>query len=683
MNPSFRKKLLWLHTWSGLTIGLVVVFLALTGAGFVLKPQLDEVVYRDLHVVPKCDAPLKLDQLAASAKAAHPEAKLHSIEVTTEDTASVAVMFTDKDYVYVDPCSARVLGVQNQYGGFFGVMDWLHRFRFVPDNKLGRVLAGWANTVFLLLLIVIGIVLWWPRNRQALKGALKFNARLPGSARTLSLHKVVGIYSALVLVVLTLTGMPIAFEPVKDLLYKSTGYTPPTKPLSAPAAEGAKRLPIEAFWQKTRELVPHLEWVSLRYPAKPGASYEAELLVEGMPHAIAKGYHYMDAYTGQTLRLDDYTNDQHIGRKIYLYCIAIHAGMVWGLPYQILLLLATLGVGVQAYSGFSPYLRRTFRKSAKSGLTLSLVKKSVEADGICSFEFADPKGAHLPAFSAGSHIDINLGDGLVRQYSLCNDPGETHRYQIAVLLHPDSRGGSKAMHERLNVGDLVDISLPKNHFPLDHSARHSVLIAGGIGITPILCMAERLANTGADFSMHYCARLPERTAFRERIRTSIFAKRVKFHFSEGGAEQRIDMAEVLAAPQPGTHLYVCGPSAFMDTVLTTAIALGWPETALHREYFSGVVQHTENDVAFDVKLASSGKVIHIARDQTVLAALTACGVDVQSSCAEGVCGTCLTRVLDGEPDHRDLFLTAEERAAKDVFLPCCSRSKSGMLVLDL
>lgn len=648
-----------------------------------LKPQLEDLVYHDLHVVPRCDAPLALDKLAASAKAVHPQAKLHSIEVTTEDTASVAVMFTDKDYVYVNPCNAQVLGVQNQYGGFFGVMDWLHRFRFFTDLKLGRTVAGWVNTVFMVLLIIGGIALWWPRNRQALKGALQFNPRLPGSARTLSLHKFVGIYTALVLLVITITGLPLGFEPVKDMIYSATGYVPPKKPQSKVAAEGAKRVPIEQFWQKTKELVPNVEWVSLRYPPKPEASYEAEIIEKDRPHMIAKGYHYMDAFTGETLKLEHYFADQHIGRKIYLYCITIHAGMVWGLPYQLLLLVGTLGVGVQAYSGFSPYLRRTFRKSVKSQLALKLIKKTVEADGICSFEFADPKGKMLPPFSAGSHIDVSTGGGLIRQYSLCNDPKDTHRYVIGVLRHESSRGGSRAMHDEIKEGDIVNVSAPKNHFPLDHSAKRFLLLAGGIGVTPILCMAERLSNVGADFSMHYCARSVKRAAFLNRIKQSSFAKRVSLHFSDGPAQQLLDIPALLERPVPGTHLYVCGPSGFMDVVIATAREKGWPDAQVHREYFSGEAHSSDNDVAFDIKLASTGKVIHIAKAKTVVAALAEVGIEIPTSCAEGVCGTCLTRVLNGEVEHHDRFLTAEERAKNDQFTPCCSRARGPVLVLDL
>jgi ferredoxin-NADP reductase len=173
----------------------------------------------------------------------------------------------------------------------------------------------------------------------------------------------------------------------------------------------------------------------------------------------------------------------------------------------------------------------------------------------------------LPAFSAGSHVDVHLPGGLTRPYSLCNDPTESHRYVIAVLRDPQSRGGSRAMHEEVFEGQLLQISPPKNHFPLAHDARRHLLLAGGIGVTPILCMAERLANTGADFEMHYNTRSAARTAFRQRIADAAFASRVHFHFDDGDAGQKLDIEALLAAPASEVHLYVCGPKGFMDAVL--------------------------------------------------------------------------------------------------------------------
>jgi vanillate O-demethylase ferredoxin subunit len=321
--------------------------------------------------------------------------------------------------------------------------------------------------------------------------------------------------------------------------------------------------------------------------------------------------------------------------------------------------------------------------TAPPSLSVRVARKVVEAQDICTFELVAADGRALPAFSAGSHIDLQLPGGFTRQYSLCNDPTESHRYLIGVLRDPASRGGSIALHEQVSEGDLLTISAPKNHFPLAHDAKRHLLLAGGIGITPILCMAERLAITGADFELHYCTRSRERTAFRGRIAASAFAHRVAFHFDDGAPEQRLDLAALLAQPQPGTHLYVCGPKGFMDACLGGARERGWAEAQLHYEFFSADVSPQARDGAFEVMLASSGRVVVVPKDRTVVQALAAAGVEVQTSCEQGVCGTCLTRVLEGVPDHRDMYLAPEEQAANDQFTPCCSRALSPRLVLDL
>jgi vanillate O-demethylase ferredoxin subunit len=315
-------------------------------------------------------------------------------------------------------------------------------------------------------------------------------------------------------------------------------------------------------------------------------------------------------------------------------------------------------------------------------LSVKVTAKVQEAEDIYSFELASTDGKSLPPFSAGSHVDVQIKDGLTRQYSLCNDPTEQHRYQIAVLRDPASRGGSTAMHDNINQGDVIRISEPKNHFPLAH-AKHSLLFAGGIGVTPILCMAERLAQIGADFSMHYCTRSPQRTAFRDRIAASNFAGRVQFHFDDGAAEQKLDLPKVIATPEPGTHIYICGPTGFIDHVVNTAKSLGWPNEQIHLEYFGAAPQDTTGDTAFEIKLASSGKVYTVPADKTIVQVLSENGVDISYSCEQGVCGSCITRVLDGVPDHRDVYFTEDEHAANDQFTPCISRARSKMLVLDL
>ncbi|MBT2297404.1 PDR/VanB family oxidoreductase [Pseudomonas fluorescens] len=311
-----------------------------------------------------------------------------------------------------------------------------------------------------------------------------------------------------------------------------------------------------------------------------------------------------------------------------------------------------------------------------------VTRKRREAEGIYSFELAAVDHCPLPAFSAGSHIDVYLPNGLVRQYSLCNHPEEHHRYLLGVLLDPASRGGSQAMHEQVREGSRLRISEPRNLFALEHGAAYSLLFAGGIGITPILCMAERLAQIGAVFELHYCGRSSDRMAFVEYIRHSRFADRVHVHVDDGDEAQRLDAARVLSAPAGDRHLYVCGPNGFMEHVLGTAREQGWFEAQLHREYFAAAAPANESG-GFEVQLASTGQCLQVPADRSVAQVLLEAGIEIPLSCEQGICGTCLTRVLEGEPEHLDMFLTDAERARNDQFTPCCSRAKSARLVLDL
>ncbi|GAC06432.1 PDR/VanB family oxidoreductase [Paraglaciecola chathamensis] len=316
-------------------------------------------------------------------------------------------------------------------------------------------------------------------------------------------------------------------------------------------------------------------------------------------------------------------------------------------------------------------------------IEVKVVSKKIVAEDICLFELAHIDGSALPPFSAGAHIDVEIPGGIIRQYSLCNPAGENHTYQIAVLKDPTSRGGSLAMHLQVNSGDRIKISEPKNHFPLTNGATRSLLFAGGIGITPILCMAERLAHSGADFELHYCTRSPAKTAFMERIQASPFAEHTHFHFDDGIAEQKIDAASILASPKAGVHVYVCGPGGFMEHILKTAEENNWSTKQLHREYFAAGPIDSSHSGSFEVEIGSTGQILEIPANKTVIEVLETFDIEIPFSCESGVCGTCVTRVLDGIPDHRDFFLTEEEKAQNNIFTPCCSRAKSSRLVLDI
>lgn len=315
-------------------------------------------------------------------------------------------------------------------------------------------------------------------------------------------------------------------------------------------------------------------------------------------------------------------------------------------------------------------------------LLVQVRRRKEEAVGICSLELVRTDGALLPEFSAGAHIDVHVAPGLVRQYSLCGDPFERRHWRIAVLREPVSRGGSLAVHERLMPGTELQVSMPRNHFPLVAATR-TILIAGGIGVTPMLAMARTLHARGQMFVLHYCARDELRMAFRPEIEAAPWAHHVRLYVSDGLAARRLDARQVIPNPDAETHLYVCGPASLIDHALSTARSLGWPEEHLHREHFGAALTDSPEDCAFEVELARSRKICHVPADKTALQALLAYGIELAFSCEAGVCGTCLTRVLHGVPDHRDTYLTDAERAANDQFLPCCSRARSPRLVLDL
>jgi vanillate O-demethylase ferredoxin subunit len=313
-------------------------------------------------------------------------------------------------------------------------------------------------------------------------------------------------------------------------------------------------------------------------------------------------------------------------------------------------------------------------------LTVKVAKRAEEAKDIITLELVDPEGKALPAFTAGSHIDVHLPNtGNIRQYSLWNDPAETHRYCLGVLRDPESRGGSLEMHGAIREGNTLKISHPRNHFHLQENPERFILLAGGIGITPLLSMAQRLHAIGKDFELHYCSRSKERTAFFDLIKNSDFKSRVKFHFDDGGSEQLLDIPALVGRQPEGTHLYVCGPQGFMNAVINAASV--WDPTMIHREYFTVQEDH-EHDSGFKVMINSTGQLIDIPEDSTITEVLEQHGINIPVSCEQGVCGTCMTSVIEGEIEHHDYFLTDPEKEAGDVILPCCSRAK-GTLVLDI
>ncbi|WP_045876230.1 PDR/VanB family oxidoreductase [Pseudofrankia sp. DC12] len=305
-----------------------------------------------------------------------------------------------------------------------------------------------------------------------------------------------------------------------------------------------------------------------------------------------------------------------------------------------------------------------------------------EADGVLSCELVRPDGSALPPFTAGAHVDLSLPNGLVRGYSLCGDQGDWYRYVVAVNRDAHSRGGSAWIHDSLRPGQLLEVSAPRNNFPLVEDAADSVLIAGGIGVTPLLGMARRLAALGREWTLHLAVRTRGQAAFLEELRALAGDRpdRVRLHVDEEDGGKVLDLAGVLAGLGDATHVYCCGPLPMLEAFEKQAA--GVPAERRHVEYFAAA-QAPATEGGFEVELARTGRTVRVPAGRTILETLLEAGIACYYSCTEGVCGSCETPVLGGEPDHRDEVLTDQEKEAGGTMMICCSGSRSARLVLDL
>lgn len=284
----------------------------------------------------------------------------------------------------------------------------------------------------------------------------------------------------------------------------------------------------------------------------------------------------------------------------------------------------------------------------------------------------------LPDFTAGSHLELHIPGSRAqrRAYSLVNLPDGEH-YEIAVQLEETSTGGSRWVHS-LKVGDELLADAPRNHFPLCENTEHALLIAGGIGITPMLSMARSLQAAGKSFTLHYAGRDEAQMAYLPEARACLDNH---CWISGGDPQKRLPAAAILAAPKPGLHLYICGPTALLNSVLACAREQGWAEDHLHYELFSGALEMA-GDQGFEVHLRESGVNLQVAAGQSVLDAMLQAGLDPMFDCRRGDCGVCVAQVIDGQPDHRDICLSERDRASGS-FCTCVSRARSALLVLDL
>lgn len=306
--------------------------------------------------------------------------------------------------------------------------------------------------------------------------------------------------------------------------------------------------------------------------------------------------------------------------------------------------------------------------------------RHVEGQNIAVLEFESATKDKLPAIEPGAHIDVHLPNGLVRQYSLCQNPSDEGIFRLGILRDPQSRGGSISAFDDLKEGMSLQVSAPKNLFQLV-AAPHSILIGGGIGITPLITMAYQLAQQGASFELHYCGTSPDNSAFVDEIQQGVLAPFTTFYFKSEGASHREFFSNVIEKADRHSHIYTCGPIGFMDWVTNLALSHEFNPQQIHKEYFQADIDMSGD--SFEVVAQRSGKTVTVAATETILQALAKEGIHIEMSCEQGVCGTCMCDVIDGEPDHRDVYFTDEEKASNEQILVCCSRAKTPQLVLDI
>jgi uncharacterized iron-regulated membrane protein len=351
-----RNAILTIHRWTGLTVGLVVAYLAITGLAMVFRLQLQPVVESALREVPACGARLPLDELVARARDVHRDGAVAQIEAFAGGRGVTIVRFADREGIYLNSCSGAVIGRKQLWAGFFETAEQLHRLKFIDNADATELALGSVSFIVALLLVGGGLVVLWPANLKALAKAVRFRLHLKGAAFDVNLHRTVGIYACAILLLSTLTSLTFTFEWARHAIFAATGSpVPPKKPALAP--RNATMLPAESFMAKTLAAVPDAREIQILYPRKPRDTVEVQVLDGDAPHANARTFIFIDPFTGDIVRFEPYAAASP-GIKVYRWLGALHQGAVGGLAMQLVLFAGILGVPVLAFTGVRGYLRR-------------------------------------------------------------------------------------------------------------------------------------------------------------------------------------------------------------------------------------------------------------------------------------------------------------------------------------
>jgi len=356
MIAGLRQAATFVHRWTGLLFGPLIVLMALTGIGLVFRPQLNPLVYPELTRASTCETALSLDVLADAARGVHPDGALVFVWFYGTHGTSTMFRFNDNDSIYIDPCDGRLLGRQNRYGGLFGSLERVHKWAYLQGDKPIDLVPGSIAIAMTFVLVGGGIFIWWPRKLGALKAAATYNPRLRGLPKLRNQHTSAGLYAALILLATASTGIPQAFDWAGNAVCWIVGSPVPAGAPSSSQSAERKPLRINAAMQTVRKLLPDFDLAVIRYPAKPRGSIEVYTVDRTAPIANARNYLYLDTYNGEVLSLRPYAQAS-LGQKLVFAAVAVHTGQIGGLLGQCILLLGVLAVPILGYTGIVRYLR--------------------------------------------------------------------------------------------------------------------------------------------------------------------------------------------------------------------------------------------------------------------------------------------------------------------------------------